>query len=90
MGGAYNPALKSMEVVNLIWQKKPKKPIITVDEKLKKLNDDYEKARFTLGVQYMSAVLDADTGTQQEIKEAIGKLKAEFDKQIERIFEEVG
>ena len=74
----------------MIWQKKPKKPLITVDEKLKKLNDDYEKARFTLGVQEMSAVLDADTGTQQEIKESIGKLKAEFDKQIERIFEEVG
>ena len=79
-----------MEVVNLIWHKKLKKPLTTVDEKLKKLNDDYEKARFTLGVQYMSAVLDADTGTQQEIKESIGELKTEFDKQIERIFKEVG
>ena len=74
----------------MIWQKKPKKPLITVDEKLNQLKDKKEKARFTLGVQYMSAVLDADTGTQQEIKESIGKLKAEFDKQIERIFEEVG
>ena len=77
-----------MEVVNLIWQKKPKKPLITVDEKLEKLNDDYEKARLTLGAQYMSAVLDDDTGTQQEIKKSAVELKAEFDKQIERIFKE--
>ena len=74
----------------MIWQKKIKKPLTTVDEKLKKLNDDYEKARFTLGVQYMSAVLDADTGAQQEIKETIGELKAQFDKHIEQLFKEVG
>ena len=74
----------------MIWHKKLKKPLIAVDEKLEKLNDDYEKARFVLGVQYMSAVLDGDTGTQQEIQKSIGELKAEFDKQIERISKEVG
>lgn len=71
----------------MIWHKKLKKPLTTVDERLSKLSDDYEKARFTLGVQYMSAVLDSDTDTQREIQSSIADLRSAFDEQVEEILE---
>lgn len=66
----------------MIWHKKLKKPLTTVDERLSKLSDDYEKARFELSKYYMEAFIDGDVSTQKEIKAELDNLKAQFDESL--------
>ena len=54
-----------MEVVNLIWHKKLKKPLTTVDERLSKLSYDYEKARCELSNYYIESFIDVDVISQE-------------------------
>lgn len=73
----------------MIWHKKLKKPLTTVDERLSKLSDDYEKARFELSKYYMEAFIDGDVGTQKEIKAELDGMKAQFDTDVAELIGEV-
>ena len=54
----------------------------TKEEKIEQLSNDYQKARFELGVYYMEAVLDGNIEAQGELQQELIALKAQYDEDI--------
>ena len=54
----------------------------TKEEKIEQLSNDYQKARFELGVYYVEAVLDGDVEVQGELQQELVALKAQYDEDI--------
>ena len=59
--------------------------IPTKEEKIEQLSNDYQKARFELGVYYMESVLDGDVEVQEELQHELVALKAQYDKDVASI-----
>ena len=60
----------------------------TKEEKIEQLSNDYQKARFELGVYYMEAVLDGDVEVQEELQHELSELKEQFESDVAAIMSE--
>ena len=91
------------EGFNVVWngsaweyQEIPKEPepeqpephVPTLQEKIERLNADYESARFELGKYYMEAFLDGDVDSQKELKTELDNVKAQYNADLNDLMNE--
>ena len=66
----------------------PEPHVPTLQEKIERLNADYESARFELGKYYMEAFLDGDVDSQKELKTELDNVKAQYNADLNDLMNE--
>ena len=66
----------------------PPAPKPSKAQRISQLEQDYSKARFTIGTYYMEAVLDGNVDVQKDLQTELSELKEQFESDVAAIMSE--